>query len=884
MKKQLSFFCVKRRMMSLTTFVVSLFVLNSFAQTDVTELIVNPDFEAGTTITDNAPDGWFRTGNGTSKISTAAKGDGSVVVDGENHWQIWGGPFTCDAYQTISEIPNGTYRLRFGCYMEFATDAYLYANTTKTPLVNATSDWYEADAIVQDGTLRIGVSVTDGTVFEIDHFSLTFYGTDLSMFANQLSGLITTAQSLQSAKMTDGAATTLTDAITQAQTTVAEDPLNADHLNEAIAQITSAINEANLAVAAYENLQIAIDSAQTVYSASGIDADILQNAIATAQTANTNLTLTVADVNAATATLYQAVLAYRIENAGAGNPIDMSSFIVNPNFNSSNTGWSWNTGASSTGTFTAETKTDLAGGTYGDFVGGVWENWASAAFSGKMYQAISGLPNGKYRLSASVYANKTWEEAKTVTIYDEDGVTVISTETPPYQDWLFLYANNDSVAVTDPKSCLTYSLEVNVYDGTMELGIVSPDVVTNWFAVDNFYLEYLGYDMTAASAYLQERITFASDYTDGDVMQGIVLSELNAAINNANGVVSGTPTKVTIESATSRLQAAISAAESSMSAYATLKTAIDDANTAAPNYAAFPGYAAYLTAITTAQGAYNDVALDEAGVAAAVEALRVASVTCQLTQPAPFDASFALYNPSFELGVYSTTYLSKTYNAPTGWQLNMEYVSSLDSKLSQTNPHDGVNLYNAWSGNVIEINLYQELHLPAGEYELSAVMRSEYDFVNDTQELYAAIGLSEYTSEKYIFNPDMFTTDDFNLLEAWMPLSVEFAVTSEEETVILGARSYGDGTTAGGWFQIDDFRLQCKVKAAGINSPSIAEKTLYAYGTKGGVQLLSHGASDVRIYSVTGQLVKTVSVDGSATVALAPGVYFVNKQKVVVSD
>ena len=84
-------------------------VLQVHAQTDVTSLIVNPEFDDAT-LTNGAPTGWTKVGNGTSKISTGVKGDGSVILAGQNHWQIWGGLFTCEVYQKITGVPKGRYK------------------------------------------------------------------------------------------------------------------------------------------------------------------------------------------------------------------------------------------------------------------------------------------------------------------------------------------------------------------------------------------------------------------------------------------------------------------------------------------------------------------------------------------------------------------------------------------------------------------------------------------------------------------------------------------------------------------------------------------------------------------------------------------------------
>jgi len=645
-------------------------------------------------------------------------------------------------------------------------------------------------------------------------------------------------------------------------------------------------------------LQAVIDSATTIYGAgTGIEAAALLTAINTATAVRNEPTSSSRVITNATNALKAAISAYFIENASDSNPADLTSYIVNPNFDNSNTGWSRTTSATNYGTFVAESKTEFqTGGSssengYGDFVTNVWENWASTTYNGKMYQIITDLPNGKYRVTGTVFSSKDWSDTKCTIIYDEDGVTELSRDCEPYQEWLFLYANEGQTSVTTPKSKLTYTVVGYVNDGTLELGIEATQLVGNWFAVDNFKLEYLGYDIAVATTYLQDQITYASSLTD-DVMQNIILTELTDALTQANTAVA-TPTKSGLQDAVIRLQEAVKAAEASVEVYATLAEAIANAE-ANTSYSVYPGYAAYTATVATVKDTYNGKALDADGITDAIEELRLADVACRLTQAAPFDASFVIRNSSFEDTYYAADYdpelttATGTYNVPNYWNLTYEGAGTLDASgiLQQDAPYEGVNQCNVWSPGITYLDLYQEIWLPAGIYELSAVVRSQMTLLTldgdeyvGTQELYAAVGLNDNASAPYKWNADVFE-EDWETYEAWVVLSRDFAM-DEDGIVRVGVRSSGDGTTASGWFQVDDFHLTCLEKT-GITSPSILAKDLFAHGDKGAVKLLSRGASDVKIYSVTGQLVKAVSVDGAATVSLAPGVYIVNKQKVIV--
>ena len=145
---------------------------------DMTSRITNPEFEAG--ITNNVPGGWNKTFNpNTSKLSTAAKGDGSVITGSQNHWQVWNGSATSGKlYQTLSNLPNGRYTVRAGLYSEFGGSISLYANEGKSNATHKASAYYEATGTVTDGTLEIGLDIatTGTTTIELDHFTLRYDG------------------------------------------------------------------------------------------------------------------------------------------------------------------------------------------------------------------------------------------------------------------------------------------------------------------------------------------------------------------------------------------------------------------------------------------------------------------------------------------------------------------------------------------------------------------------------------------------------------------------------------------------------------------------------------------------------------------------------------
>ena len=132
-------------------------------------LVVNGEFNNGTF-------GWTNTTNAqTYKVSTIAKGDGSVITADGGHLQLWSGSsITGQVFQDIA-LPNGTYTLTCGCFATFGGTVTMFANDEQVEIKNNKNAYYSIDVEVTDGTLRIGLDVktNGGTDIEWDHVTLT---------------------------------------------------------------------------------------------------------------------------------------------------------------------------------------------------------------------------------------------------------------------------------------------------------------------------------------------------------------------------------------------------------------------------------------------------------------------------------------------------------------------------------------------------------------------------------------------------------------------------------------------------------------------------------------------------------------------------------------
>jgi hypothetical protein len=331
-------------------------------------------------------------------------------------------------------------------------------------------------------------------------------------------------------------------------------------------------------IANNDALEVVINEAQVLYSPTANGATELQTAITTAQgflssTSSTEVTKAISD-------LQKAILTYKYANSSPANPLDMTSFIVNPGFD-----------------------TNVSAGWEG--AGAV--NYHEVEFYQKtfdMYQVISGLPAGKYRLIA-----KGFERPKT---NDSGTAYKAGTETI----YARLYANTTGYTeVNVPfnslyKHAYTGAGSSNGYVNTMAAAEIMfsntvtsfydmaiPNILLNegqpltigaktdfqqagyWALFDNFRLEYLGVaDINDLALAVNNRVAEAQ-YLLTQRIQNSAADGLNAAIIQAQAATTANPLLFAdITTAKTVIDAEIYTAYMSLNAYANLQKSITDAN------------------------------------------------------------------------------------------------------------------------------------------------------------------------------------------------------------------------------------------------------------------------------------------------------------------
>lgn len=170
----------------------------------------------------------------------------------------------------------------------------------------------------------------------------------------------------------------------------------------------------------------------------------------------------------------RVVMEYKA-NIGPGNPTNV--VVNNPEFNYGKQGW----------TCTTKAQNQLIAHNQGGAItGDFFESWDANSYTGEIYQELTSLPTGTYRVSVAAFRNS-------VITGGTAGADVVK-----------LFANDalTSVTTNDPER---FSVITTVTDGHLRFGLRSEQKNYKWMGIDNVRIEYFGPD-----SYTAEQIDSAS--------------------------------------------------------------------------------------------------------------------------------------------------------------------------------------------------------------------------------------------------------------------------------------------------------------------------------------------------------------------------------------
>ena len=215
------------------------------------------------------------------------------------------------------------------------------------------------------------------------------------------------------------------------------------------------------------------------------------------------------DVLQAVENLKSDIMDFKYSSATVTNPIPVTELISQPSFDQSTDGWVTKR-EGSTGNFVRKTGDKMIASDNKECEN-FFEYWIPSAEGNQpnwsITQELKDLPDGKYRLGAYIMTN------------------VVPNETVSGPKGRFLMAKTlagevrkeaDVPAVVNPDKSngyfAPYTLEFSVIGGTATIGMVVENANSNWSAVDNFTLEYLGKaEAVTSRSLLEQNIKDAED-------------------------------------------------------------------------------------------------------------------------------------------------------------------------------------------------------------------------------------------------------------------------------------------------------------------------------------------------------------------------------------
>lgn len=354
-------------------------------------------------------------------------------------------------------------------------------------------------------------------------------------------------------------------------------------------------------------LATTITAAQTLYGdGSGKQSAQLLTAINAALAVQGNPSATAQQQADAIIAVNEAEDIYRRANASEDDPIDLTSHITNPSFETGDfTGWT----AAGMG---------LQGNDVFNIKNGTWyvERWTgrgAAVGDGSVEQTVQELQPGRYRLKA--VAQNIQEDTPTKA-----------------QSGAVIFAGSHTEAVTTRND---YTLDFVQVGEKVKIGFRAVGATGNWLAVDYFRLEYVGDNFDdVRNEYL--RLVAAAEALVGKRINATAQETLQNALNESKSLVTQSTT-AGWAAAAARLEDATAVAETSQAAFAKLATAIAEAQHEIETSTA-GDKVEYQAAIDAAQQVYDAAATTDAAALAAVDALANAAFAFKIangTGPVP---------------------------------------------------------------------------------------------------------------------------------------------------------------------------------------------------------------------------------------------------------
>lgn len=514
--------------------------------------------------------GWTTANTITRNTNNGYDGKGGFFEFCNWNASSWEGSMT----QTITSLPNGKYIVK-AAGQASPTDVVLTltangvstnlncigaeggsisADGTEVTLGSGVAGWQymTVECVVANGELTITASSTGTAQYRwanIDNFTITYCGKDLTTYENALSSKIEVAKAIDKTKLNTYTSDYLANKITAAENALSDASRTVESLENQVVILDAAINLANGVIPIYSSINELISLCETyaAESYSNVETTDIRTTFTSAISLAKNDANDAESLEALNA-VYNTLEAARQEfitvaYPTTGNSFDVTYKILNAEVTSKD---NWETNANLASNVDYTSAPDIY----------ALDRWDAGSTNGTTVyakQTINNLANGVYTLTAMargnganmyyVYATSNGVEYKTVVIGGED------TGNP----WGLVTVPNIVVANGVP----------------MELGLKGTNNNT-WFSVDNFKL-YRSYDAKTMQSVLTDLLTGANTMASKP-MNATIKGALNSTIQTSDATATD---PATLDNMINALNEAMASAESSINDYAKLKKYID---------------------------------------------------------------------------------------------------------------------------------------------------------------------------------------------------------------------------------------------------------------------------------------------------------------------
>lgn len=189
--------------------------------------------------------------------------------------------------------------------------------------------------------------------------------------------------------------------------------------------------------------------------------------------------VTVEELEKATEDLKTDILNFKYGSATSAHPIDITELMANPSFTDNDEGWDkWREPANEQDNFSRKTGSHTASD--GTEISNFFERWnpSSPQKDWSITQNLTNLPDGKYRLKAYIFCpiNEGDTQAEGRYLYAR---TLVG-------------ESRQKAEITQSQVFTPTTLDFSVVGGTATVGFRVEGANSQWTAVDNFSLQFLG--------------------------------------------------------------------------------------------------------------------------------------------------------------------------------------------------------------------------------------------------------------------------------------------------------------------------------------------------------------------------------------------------------